>query len=214
MKRNYLGKAVLGTMLLGVLLLAGCGSDQSRSLDISQEADSAVVEEDTQAVTTEAGDKSEDVTAANVAVTEADAKKTALKDAQLKESEVEFTKVALETDDDVQKYEIEFVKDGVEYSYDIDAGSGDILSKEQDQADDQAVKGADVKVAEDKAIETALKDAGLTKKEVTGLKTNLDDEDGKAVYDIEFKVGQTEYSYEVDADSGKILKSESEEDND
>ena len=38
----------------------------------------------------------------------------------------------------------------------------------------------------------------------------LDDEDGKLVYEIEFKSGNMEYDYEIDAVSGAILKHEAE----
>ena len=36
----------------------------------------------------------------------------------------------------------------------------------------------------------------------------LDTDDGKVVYEIEWKAGKTEYDYEVDAITGQILKAE------
>ena len=38
----------------------------------------------------------------------------------------------------------------------------------------------------------------------------LDDEDGTLVYEVEFKSGNMEYDYEIDAASGTILKHEAE----
>lgn len=38
----------------------------------------------------------------------------------------------------------------------------------------------------------------------------LDDEDGMLVYEVEFKSGNMEYDYEIDAASGTILKHEAE----
>ena len=38
----------------------------------------------------------------------------------------------------------------------------------------------------------------------------LDDEDGKLVYEVEFKSGSMEYDYEIDAVSGAVLKHEAE----
>ena len=38
----------------------------------------------------------------------------------------------------------------------------------------------------------------------------LDDEDGTLVYEVEFKSGGMEYSYEINAATGAILKHETE----
>ena len=64
------------------------------------------------------------------------AKSTALKDAGLEASQVQFTKEKLDTDDGVQKYEIEFNYNGYEYEYDIDAKTGTILEKGKDLIND------------------------------------------------------------------------------
>ena len=40
----------------------------------------------------------------------------------------------------------------------------------------------------------------------------LDEEDGKLVYEVEFKAGGTEYDYEIDAATGTILQQEAERD--
>ena len=42
------------------------------------------------------------------------------------------------------------------------------------------------------------------------MDSGLDDEDGKLVYEIEFKSGNMEYDYEIDARTGAILKHEAE----
>ena len=36
----------------------------------------------------------------------------------------------------------------------------------------------------------------------------LDRDDGRLVYEIEFHVGRTEYDYEIDAASGTVLKAD------
>jgi hypothetical protein len=38
----------------------------------------------------------------------------------------------------------------------------------------------------------------------------LDRDDGRTLYEVEFHVGRTEYSYEIDASSGAIVKAEQE----
>ena len=41
-------------------------------------------------------------------------------------------------------------------------------------------------------------------------KVQLDTEDGVRVYEIEFKVGNVEYDYDIDASTGAIVSSSSE----
>ena len=60
------------------------------------------------------------------------AKSIALKDAGLSSNEVSFLRNELDRDDGILKYEVEFTKDGVEYEYDINADSGEILWVDKD----------------------------------------------------------------------------------
>ena len=60
------------------------------------------------------------------------AKSIALKDAGLTAENVSFLRNELDRDDGILKYEVEFTKDGVEYEYDINADSGEILWVDKD----------------------------------------------------------------------------------
>lgn len=64
------------------------------------------------------------------------AQKIALKAAGLQRKQVTFTKSKLETDDGKNVYEIEFIKDGKEYDYNIDAYNGKILESSIDIEDE------------------------------------------------------------------------------
>ncbi len=55
------------------------------------------------------------------------------------------------------------------------------------------------------AEEIALKDAGFTREQAQRLYTLYESDDGVPQYDVTFYVGETEYEYEIHADSGKIL---------
>ncbi len=59
-------------------------------------------------------------------------------------------------------------------------------------------------ISEDSAKEIALKDAGLTEKEISGMRAKLDSDDGVQEYEVEFYAGSKEYDYEIDAVSGTI----------
>ena len=51
----------------------------------------------------------------------------------------------------------------------------------------------------------ALDHAGVTADQVTGLRTHRDHDDRTPTYEIEFRVGRTEYEYEIHAGTGRIL---------
>ena len=67
-----------------------------------------------------------------VQITIEEAKDIALKNANLTNNQVTFTEVKLDIENGIQKYELEFYNNNKEYSYEIDANTGKILSYEQD----------------------------------------------------------------------------------
>lgn len=114
-------------------------------------------------------------------------------------------------------YEVEFELGTTEYEYDVNAATGEIVWYEKDsggklEQGGSAIDGKD-SVGKDKAVQTALKHAGLTSSQVTQLEAKLDRDGGKLVYEIEFRSGNYEYEYEIDASNGSIIKSEKDLDN-
>ena len=81
------------------------------------------------------------------------------------------------------------------------------------QSNDSAGSAAK-EIGEDAALQIALKDAGLSKSEAERIRCELDYDDGRTEYEIEFHKGMTEYSYTLDAFTGKILEKEIENDDD
>ena len=64
-------------------------------------------------------------------------------------------------------------------------------------------------ITEDEALARALKHAGLQKNQVDFVKkVELDREHRRMVYEIKFYQGNFEYDYDVDAETGSILKFE------
>ena len=75
---------------------------------------------------------------------------------------------------------------------------------QQDQsADESQAKAVEDAVDEDTAVSIALEHAGVT--EASFHRVELDYEDGREVYEIEFFSGNTEYDYTVARDTGEIL---------
>ena len=62
----------------------------------------------------------------------------------------------------------------------------------------------------DKGVAVALADAGFTSEQVTDLVAHYDDEDGYAVYEVDFTANGYEYDYTVKASDGKILEAQRE----
>ncbi len=59
-------------------------------------------------------------------------------------------------------------------------------------------------LTEDKALEIALEDAGISADAANVTKNHIDHDDGVEVYDIEFTSGDKEYEYEIDVKTGAI----------
>ena len=65
-----------------------------------------------------------------------------------------------------------------------------------------------VRKTADEAKGIAFTEAGVSEADVRELEVELECDDGREYYDIDFKVERVEYSYHVDAYTGQILKKE------
>ena len=145
------------------------------------------------------------------------ARAAALSDAGLSESDVTFGKVELDYDDGRWEYEIEFFTASGKYEYDIDAATGSILSKESEGASSPAssgtssgtASGSSSLIGEEKARELVLQDAGISASAATFTQSELEQDDGRWEFEIDFFANGTEYEYTVDAQNGTILKRDS-----
>ena len=150
----------------------------------------------------------------------------------------ELNSVTAEVDPELDEfpahYEVELQTAWGEFEYLVDAYTGKVLSGQKDlpstvSARNDTVKpsqpvsppaqssqpaqpsgSADIVYAKAKSI--ALNHAGLSENQAYDMDIELDDEDGKLVYEIEFKSGNMEYDYEIDARTGAVLKHEVERD--
>lgn len=65
-------------------------------------------------------------------------------------------------------------------------------------------------IGEEAALETAIKEAGVKASDVANSYVELESDDGIAKYEVEFYTNNTEYNFEIDAQSGNILSYEKE----
>ena len=68
-------------------------------------------------------------------------------------------------------------------------------------------------ITAERAKEIALKDAGVSAADAVFLRANLDWDDGRMQYEVEFYSGYTEYDYDIDAVTGTIISSDRELEN-
>ena len=73
---------------------------------------------------------------------------------------------------------------------------------------DELDKIAGGQITSDEALSAALKHARKKKDQVRVKKSKLDREHGRMVYEVEFVAGEMEYEYDIDAETGKVLKFE------
>ena len=132
-----------------------------------------------------------------------------------------------ELDESPAHYEVELYTAWGEFEYLVDAYTGNVLSGQKDllaavSASNETTKPSGQKPAPSgtvqdigyaKAKSIALNHAGVSENQAYDMEIELDDEDGTLVYEVEFKFGGMEYSYEINAATGAILKHEAELDN-
>lgn len=145
---------------------------------------------------------------------EGKAKQIALTHANVKASDIIKYSVKLEKEDGILVYEIEFFIGMTEYEYDINALTGAIIKSKIDIDDNKSSEKPSQKdlISETKAKEIVLAHADVKVDDIIKYSIELDEEDGILVYEIEFNVGDTEYEYEINAETGAIIKSDIDDD--
>lgn len=152
------------------------------------------------------------------------AKEIALNHAGLTLEQVSHMRAEREHDDKRVVYDVEFYSnDKKEYDYEIDAETGEIISHDTDAETISPASGDNSlnqdapspqnKISEADAKKAALsKVPGATDADIRKFKKDIDD--GREEYEGEIIYENTEYEFEIDAQTGGIIKWESEAVND
>lgn len=158
---------------------------------------------------------------------EAKAKETALAHACVTPDSITDFQCELDHEDGHMVYEIKFRCGAYEYEYDINASNGSIIKHEKDCDDDyyeehhtdshhndsdSSAGDSTSYIGKAQAKEIALAHAGVSAKNIEKYKCELDSDDGMMVYEIEFDCADREYSYDINAADGSIIKYEIEDD--
>lgn len=117
-------------------------------------------------------------------------------------------------------YEVEFEDINCEYDYSIDAKSGEVLQVHKEHHDDEHRDDHNDKhhshsgnsnttpsneIGKEEAKAIAFEHAGVAESQVRRLRVERELDDGRVEFNVEFRVGQKEYEYEISGESGKII---------
>lgn len=146
------------------------------------------------------------------------AKSVALEAAGISAPQANFTSVDMLQRGEQDYYRVEFTAQDEEYAYDIDALTGVVIASDSEKAsnseaaDDETIvdNGNTVSdtmmLSEKEARARALAYAGLTSGQAAFVKSALDTDDGRQLYEIEFYTEDgREYDYEIDAFTGEVI---------
>ena len=143
---------------------------------------------------------------------EAKAKEIALSHAGLSETDVTIQKIKLDYDDGMVEYDVEFFTATQEYDYNINAQTGDVVSNETEPLNSKTAspqrQGATISLEQAKQV--ALSHAGVSADAASFKKVELDYDDNRQVYELEFYTSDGEYEYKIDASSGAVVSHDQE----
>lgn len=184
--------------------------------DLAHLAPTAVTQQGSSAQTSDAqqGSSTQTPTAQQGnSITTEQAKEIAVQHAGLQMDAVTFHSVEMEWDDGQQIYDVEFYDGTTEYDYNIDATTGKVLSFDHDVENfsipqSGATTSPAGTISREQAQQAALERAGLSGETVRWDKVELDQDDGRSIYELEFAFSNSEYECEVDATTGEIVKFE------
>lgn len=158
------------------------------------------------------------------------ARSIAVNHASVNEKEINRISSEFEYEDGRMTYDVEFIVGNAEYEYHVDAVTGEIVKFEidkddlddiyeiydidDDDHDDDHIPTATAVITPDEAKSIASSHSKVSTENMTKYKCELDIDDGLQKYEIEFKHNGVEYDYEIDAVTGKVLKAESDMDDD
>lgn len=215
MKQNFMKQiTAIGAI---VVLAAGCANQPVQesaagTTNQTQTTSATVQQTQTSAGTTpsDAQSQQEINASASGEITEEEAKAIAFQHAQVVPEEVAAVRVQKEWEDGIVIYDVEFAVQNKEYDYEIKAEDGSIVSVDYEVEGELGTTpaGSAQILSETDAKQIVLSRVpGATEQ---SIRIQLDMEDGIQVYEGELIFNNIKYEFELNAQTGDILKWEQE----
>lgn len=143
-------------------------------------------------------------------ITLEEAETAVLAHAGILETEIVQIDTGFDYDDGIPVIEVEFYTSSYEYEYKINADDGHIIKFSREALLWETPREI---ISAEEAESIALEHAGLSRDDVTFIKTENDTDDERGKYEIEFICGGKKYEYDINT-GGDIIKYEIDEIND
>ncbi len=90
------------------------------------------------------------------------------------------------------------------------SGVESTVEKGKDAVTDQDKKSMNLMagITANEATEAALNHAGLDKSQVRDIDVDLDRDNGRLIYEVDFNSGNTEYDYDINAETGEVISAD------
>lgn len=139
----------------------------------------------------------------------------ALNHAKLSKDKINDLEIEIDYEMNTMVYEIEFEYNNKDYDYDINAVDGTILNikkKENKQSSNENVQESNKDIiSKGKAKEIALNYLNVKESQISKLWIELEKDDYQIIYEVSFNIENTEYEFEINAVSGKIIDFENDD---
>lgn len=137
------------------------------------------------------------------AITKQDAENIAIKESGIASSDIEYMRTRLDWENGERVYDVEFYAAGVEYDYEIALSDGKILSYDR-EAERIWNRSSQDGISRDEALLIAFENAGISEKDASRVRVEMDRDDGVTLYEIEFRSADYKYEYEI-SNNAEIL---------
>lgn len=152
-----------------------------------------------------ADNSAQSINSSDSGISRAQALQTAMDEIQVKDKDITFleTHCAKYKGKEAFKIVVETAQES--HVIWVSAEDGSVLRVTHDEISQDPEVSTERKISIDEAKDIALEARGVSASEVSFIRAELDEEDGTAVWEIEFDYNSVEYEYRIDATTGQIL---------
>ena len=114
----------------------------------------------------------------------------------------------IDREDGVRVYDVTFFDADGKYEYSIGADDGLVYGFDYEKNMRRVSTPSSSPVSREEALSIALVEADLTQADISRERVEYDRDDGMEIYEVEFRSGDYEYSYDIDASNGRVMAGE------